>query len=85
MSLKDKIVLFLLKRELLNLKKENPDMWKALEGKRTIILNVTNTILGIWLAAAQAHVQNVPEIPGALIAVLAALGVYTRVIAKPQA
>lgn len=77
MNLKNKVIEFLIIRE-------GKKMLGKLEGYRTYIVNGTNLIMGVWLAASQAGVEGIPPPPGALIAILAGLGIYTRAIAKPK-
>lgn len=62
--------------------REGKKMLEKLKGNRTYIVNGTNFIMGVWLAAHQAGVEGVPEVPGVLIAILAGLGIYTRSLAK---
>ncbi len=78
---------WIIRRKVDKLRKENPEMFDFLDGKKTFIVQIAQILTGAWLAMAVSpdpSLAFVPDVPVWLVSVLGALGIVTRAVAKPR-
>ena len=72
-----------IKKEANQFKKENPEMVKFFEGKRTYLTMAVVIILAVINSLNDGGYTHI-HVPDIVFSILGALGIYTRAIAKPK-
>lgn len=90
MGLKDTLINFFIRRELQNFKKENPDMWKKIEGFKTYSFAAAIAICGAidiahyYCGADFGMCSWIPKVPPFVYPILASGVAWARSVAKPK-